>query len=309
MSGLNPSQSISAVVTTFQSNGVIGGALDSVFAQTARPREVLVCDDGSTDDTLEQATRYDVEVLALAHSGIVGASRNRGVQHASGEWVAFLDADDRWEPRHLELFLDVLASDAAPSFDLFGGNGVRVREDGSEEPFFAPAARHPRGPVSVADFLRIRPVITSSAIARRDAIRGAGGFPEDNASVSAEDFDLWYRLLRRGGLFYDDRAHVRYNETPGGLTKGEGGWRSRAAAIHVLQRLLEQEKSAAERSLLQQALVSDRLVLAMAAARHGRLRKAASATGAAVAVGPRPFSSVVAGALVRRARRLTHRAR
>lgn len=293
--------SVSVVVTTFQSASTVGRALDSVAVQTIAPLEVFVCDDGSTDGTLKEARRHaDVEPVSLPHSGTVAVSRNAGVDRAGGDWIAFLDGDDEWTPEHLELFGEVLATEAARSFDLFGGNGARLDVEGRETPFFTARTLLGDGPVTTWDLVRIRPIITSSAIARREAVLAAGGFPDDAESVAAEDFDLWYRLSKKGGVYFDPRVHVRYHETSQGLTKREGGWRARAAAIHVLERLVAHEDRADEKRALREALATDRLTLAAEYLKAGKLVPATKTVGRAARAGLGPVATVSSRAIARR---------
>jgi glycosyltransferase involved in cell wall biosynthesis/O-antigen/teichoic acid export membrane protein len=292
------------VVTTFQSAATISRTLESVAGQTVAPHEVIVCDDGSTDATLEIVEREGVELLALPHSGIVAVSRNTGVARASGEWVAFLDGDDEWLPEHLEQFLERAASEAPRSFDLFGGNGVRVDADGEQIPFFTPRTLLAGGLVTTDELVRVRPIITSSAVARRQAVVAAGGFPEDSLVVAAEDFELWYRMSKRGGVYFDDRPHIRYHEIAQGLTKREGGWRARDAAIKVLDRLASQEERTDERHMLQEALATDRVVLAVEYLKAGHPIKAAGTMGRAAREGLRPLTTVSSKAAGRRIKQI-----
>lgn len=296
-----PKGSVSVVVTTFASAGTIERALQSVARQTVPPLEILVCDDGSSDETLDVAAKQQgVELVALPHSGIVAVSRNEGVARASGEWVAFLDADDEWTANHLELFLEVLGSTPAGRFDLFSGNGVRVHRDGTDAPFFRARDLLPAGLVATPELVRIRPIIASSAVARRDAIVAAGGFPADEESVSAEDFYLWYRMARRGGVYFDPRIHVRYHDSPEGLTQGGGGLRSRHAAIHVLDRLAAQEEGTLEQRALEEAAARDRLVLAVEHTKARRPIAAAQTVAKAARRGPRALARVSSRAAARR---------
>jgi glycosyltransferase involved in cell wall biosynthesis len=96
--------SISCVIPVFNGGRFLGDALDSVLAQTHAPREIIVVDDGSTDDTAAVAARYADRIIFLqqANAG-PAAARNRGLSVASGDLIAFQDADDLWHPEKLAI--------------------------------------------------------------------------------------------------------------------------------------------------------------------------------------------------------------
>jgi glycosyltransferase involved in cell wall biosynthesis len=106
---MNP-PTISCIVPCFNSRAYVAEALDSIFAQTHRPIEVIVADDGSTDGTLEAARQYSEVVLVTQPERGPAATRNLGLRRATGELVAFLDADDLWHPdkltRQYQCFVD-----------------------------------------------------------------------------------------------------------------------------------------------------------------------------------------------------------
>ncbi len=106
---------VSVVIPAFNASLHLESALESVLAQTAAPLEVIVMDDGSTDDTVAMAERFGVRVERHGHAGI-SATRNRGVNAARGGLIAFLDADDVWLPDKLERQLEVFA--AQPDLEL-----------------------------------------------------------------------------------------------------------------------------------------------------------------------------------------------
>lgn len=96
---------ISVVLPTYERAGVVGGAIDSVLAQTHRDLELIVVDGGIDDGTSAVVTGYDdarVQYLRQSARNGVSAARNRGVEAADGEFVAFIDSDDRWRPEKLE---------------------------------------------------------------------------------------------------------------------------------------------------------------------------------------------------------------
>ena len=107
-----------AVIPTYNRAHLIGRALESVLRQSRQPAEIIVVDDGSTDDTAERVASFG-PVVHYLHQENVGAAaaRNRGVRAAQSEWIAFLDSDDIWRPSHLERMARAIeATDSAACF-------------------------------------------------------------------------------------------------------------------------------------------------------------------------------------------------
>src|SRR5687767_2043013 len=97
------SGAVTVVIPCYNGAAYLRTTIASVLSQTALPREVLIIDDGSTDNSAEVARSFGsaVKVISQENRGLSGA-RNRGIEEAQGEWVAFLDADDVWMPNKLE---------------------------------------------------------------------------------------------------------------------------------------------------------------------------------------------------------------
>lgn len=175
----------------------IGEALDSVDAQTLDDHEIVVVDDGSTDATAAVVggwrARHPRRALTLERQPNrgIGGARNTGVRIASGEFLAFLDADDLWLPEKLGAVTRFLA--AEPATDLVCHDEWLVDAAGGRRPL-----RH--GPFSRYEDLLFRgnPVSTSATVVRRDAVLKAGVFSEDLRYNGAEDYDLWLRLAAAG---------------------------------------------------------------------------------------------------------------
>jgi glycosyltransferase involved in cell wall biosynthesis len=128
---------LAAVIPTYQREATIVRAVEGVLGQTRAPSEVIVVDDGSTDGTRERLRQFgdSIRVIAQPQSGSA-AARNRGVEEASADWVAFLDSDDRWEPDHLERMAqaivttsgraDLYFDDTEVAFEMFDRSERRV---------------------------------------------------------------------------------------------------------------------------------------------------------------------------------------
>src|SRR5262245_24730960 len=101
---LSPDFLVSVVIPTFNRAHLITGAIESVLAQTLPPLEIIVVDDGSTDDTPERLAPYLDRIVFLGQENRgVSAARNAGIQAARGNLIAFLDSDDVWHPRKIEI--------------------------------------------------------------------------------------------------------------------------------------------------------------------------------------------------------------
>jgi glycosyltransferase involved in cell wall biosynthesis len=194
---------VSVVIPAYNSAAFIGESLASVRAQTVQPAEILVVDDGSTDATREIAREAGAMVLQAARNGGPATARNLGIQQAHGELIAFLDADDLWEPEQLEVCCGLLERypEAALAFSL-------VTQFGTADQ--AQPALLPEGvPVSAAEILwEQNPLIQSAAVARRDALVAMGGYRD--GMRHAEDYDLWLRLAQRHPFVCTHRRLVRY---------------------------------------------------------------------------------------------------
>jgi glycosyltransferase involved in cell wall biosynthesis len=206
---------VTVVVPTYNSGHLVGDALTSVLAQTAPPEAVIVIDDGSTDDTAARLARYGARVRSIHQSNQgVSAARNRGLREARSEFVAFLDADDVWHPRKLEIQLSVLR--ARPDFGLLGTGTFSWPAEAAPELSREPAAGRL---VEVPwEQLAVRNVfVTSSVLVRRAVLDRVGEF--DTRLQGPEDYDLWLRVAEAAPTGNLDSPLTGYRDAPGSLSK------------------------------------------------------------------------------------------
>ncbi len=204
---------VSVVIPAYNADTFLRRALDSVLAQTEPVGEIIVIDDGSTDDTRALVRSYGAVVRCRyqANAG-VAAARNRGIHEARGRWVAFLDADDEWHPWKNERQMAVLR--AYPDLLWCACEGEVVRGTQSQANPLARRARralHKHGffcdyfaAAEMGVFLH-----TSGMLVATDILRDIGGF--DTALHGPEDVDLWSRLaLRHAAIGYVPEVCYRY---------------------------------------------------------------------------------------------------
>jgi glycosyltransferase involved in cell wall biosynthesis len=186
---------VSVIIPTYNRARIIEEAVDSVLAQDYKDFELIVVNDGSTDNTSEVLAPYgdDVHVLSQENKG-VSAARNRGITEASGKLIAFLDSDDLWLPQKLSMQVEFF--DQRPDAlicqteEVWVRNGIRVN----------PKQRHkkPSGMIFKPS-LKLCLVSPSAVMIRRDLLDRAGGF--DETLPACEDYDLWLRISCRFPVF------------------------------------------------------------------------------------------------------------
>ncbi|MCA1910239.1 MAG: glycosyltransferase family 2 protein [Magnetospirillum sp.] len=211
---------VTVVMPAYNNAATIGRALASVAAQTRPPREVIVVDDGSSDETLATAgamvgsmNGISLRLFRQANSG-AGAARNRAVAESRTTWLAFLDADDEWLPEKLERSLAVTEAD-----DLIMSSHNLVEVGRGPEKLVDSRARYLANPDDPYRTLFCRGFISSSTVlVRRDSVVRVGGF--DATLRSAQDYELWLAVLAQAGRRFVTFADplLRYTIAESGIT-------------------------------------------------------------------------------------------
>lgn len=208
---------LSVIIPTYNYGPYIADAIDSVLWQTLAPTEIVVIDDGSTDETEAVVRGYGerVKYIRQENAGVC-AARNRGVAESTGDLIAFLDADDIWEPTKLERQIAKFASDpeiglvhcGMREFDSRTGETIALYLDGGE------------GWVAEDIALWEKPVIVGpggSIIVRRDVFDEVGGF--DERLKNGEDWEFCLRVALKYKVGFVAEPLVNYRNHGENATK------------------------------------------------------------------------------------------
>ena len=183
----------SVIIPTYNRAGLLRKALASISRQQFRDFEIVVVDDGSTDDTeaVVRSSELPVSFLHQTNAG-PGAARNLGIAHAQGHYVVFLDSDDQWLPWTLETYRCVIASQEKPTF--MSGISLPLKEENADSEMKAGTLDFRHYPsLLVACNDRVPPVGgTPSICLERQALLKIGGFT--GRRINGEDIDMWLRL-------------------------------------------------------------------------------------------------------------------
>ncbi len=190
----------SVVIPTHNRANRIGATLRSVLAQTCGDFELLVMDDGSTDETERIVSSFEDPRIVYEWAGPTGGPagpRNRGMSRAKAPWICLLDSDDLWEPVKLERLQSMIAEH--PEADVFCHHEwMENRMTGSREVLHHGPAEDGMYRRMLLEGNRLSP----SATTMRKAFLDAHGLAFDPGFVIVEDFDLWLRMAENGARFH-----------------------------------------------------------------------------------------------------------
>jgi glycosyltransferase involved in cell wall biosynthesis len=218
---MNPT--VSVVIPTYNRADKVGKTIDSALAQTFTDYEVIVVDDGSSDETgrvLRNVYGDRIRYFFQNNQG-VSVARNKGIAEARGEWIAFLDSDDLWEKEKLDWQLKAMEQFGPKCGGCY--TDVRLFNHSETRTFFQMAeesCRH-EGTMGVnADVLKllVRPggagmvVCLSSLLARAETVRKSGGF--DPKLLYSQDSEFIFRLAMLSNLCYVNLPLVRFDRSP-----------------------------------------------------------------------------------------------
>ncbi len=224
-------EKLSVIIPTYNRQGLLPRALCSVLDQSRPPAEVIVVDDGSTDGT-ERLMRSEfpgVRYFRQENQG-VAAARNHGIREARGEWLAFLDSDDKWLPRKLERQLEALRRER--EFLLCHTNEIWMRRGKRVNPM----RKHAKsGGYIFKKCLPLCVVSPSSVVIHRRLFERVGLF--DESLPACEDYDLWLRVSSVFPVLYlEEPLMVKYGGHPDQLSRRY--WGMDRFRIQALEKVL-----------------------------------------------------------------------
>jgi len=187
---LSEAPQVSVIIPTFNQSGYLVEAIKSVLSQTYTSLEVIVVDDGSTDNTAEVVGAFDSRVRYLRQSNKgTAAARNAGIAHAKGKWIAFLDHDDLWMPEKLALQIPLFEAD--PKLGLVYA-AIRFFDDRTGRI----TCEHFPGPeLGFHDLLGHQVISLQTSVFPKGVLQEVGGF--DESLFGTDDWDLCIRVTAR----------------------------------------------------------------------------------------------------------------
>ncbi|HWY37013.1 MAG TPA: glycosyltransferase family 2 protein [Bacteroidia bacterium] len=201
---------VSVIIPTYNREKTLLRAVNSVLQQTRPAYEILICDDGSDDNSKSSIAALNnskIKWLDCGKNGMPSIPRNRGIKAASGEWVAFLDSDDEWLPEKLETQLNTLAKDNTQACST---NAFRIVNDKNCGPYFNSS----KNKIGFFDLLPVNLNICSSVIVSKKILEEVSLFPEGKEYKAIEDYALWLRLSLRTDFSYVSKPLVNYHDNP-----------------------------------------------------------------------------------------------
>jgi teichuronic acid biosynthesis glycosyltransferase TuaG len=233
---MSTGESVSVVIPAYNAAATIARAIESVLAQTHPVLDVLVCDDGSTDDTRDVVAGLQQPAVKWVPCGRnfgPGKPRNMGAAMAQGDWLCFLDSDDSWLPTKLQ---KQFAAHRETGCQLIATNAFVLRDGTIASQLLL---RHPPARVGFEGLLHDNVIVCSSVMVSREVWLRTQGFPETREMSAVEDYVCWLQCLLYTDACIVGEPLVVYSDTPATSLRSRGVqtlWGQRALVFgHVLQ--------------------------------------------------------------------------
>jgi len=203
--------SVSVIIPTYNRANTILKAVKSALNQTYNVHEIIICDDGSTDNTYDLISAIDdarIYWLPCGRNGRPARPRNLGIAKATGEWVAFLDSDDEWLPKKIEK--QMYAANEKQVAAVCSNAFRVINEKKSNQLLLSNQKEY----ISFSDLCKVNSVICSSAVVKKEVLNYTGYFPEDQLLIALEDYALWLRIATLSKFVYIFEPLLYYQDNP-----------------------------------------------------------------------------------------------
>jgi len=208
---------VSVLIPSYNAAHFLPISIESALSQTYQDFEIVLIDDGSTDNTRELVSSFmdkyphKISYFKQENKGLA-AARNTGIAHARGEYLALLDADDKWLPCRLEEGVRVL--DAKAAVGLVHGH-VTLMDNNNNEIYSTKRDPKPlNGSIFENIFLRKADIVCPTVLFRRSCCEKVGLFDVNLSRLGCEDRDLWLRISQEYEIAYIDKVLAQYRMTP-----------------------------------------------------------------------------------------------
>ena len=277
-------EKISVIIPAYNAAEYLGEALSSAAAQTLRPFEIIVVDDGSTDKTAdilrEFITRFPDLLKCISQSNRgPAAARNAGIRLAQGDLIAFLDADDLWDRDKLALQVEALAKSPEAGL-VFCDMRHQVAGQQVHASYLHERGYHHVGAGHIYEnLLEENFIFTPTVLVRREVLKRVGHFSE-NLRIT-EDYDLWLRIAQEHSVCFVDRPLVTRRRTADNLTNDRYLYAHSSLTLHE-KLLAMNEGHPLRRAIIQRKLNADRFNLGYLLFTQSRMKEARKSMGPTV---------------------------
>jgi len=201
---------ISVVIPTYNRSTTLLQAVDSVLQQTYPVSEILICDDGSTDDSKEKVEKLNnpkIKWIDCGRNGAPAIPRNIGITKATGEWIAFLDSDDSWFPTKLYEQVQCILATSCLAVSSNARRYVGEKDMGD----YLIYNKHS---IRLTDLLWRNPVIISSLLVNRFLLEKVELFPTARQFDAIEDYALNFKIAALANISFINKPLIRYFDIP-----------------------------------------------------------------------------------------------
>jgi len=226
---------VSVIIPAYNSEKYIGETIVSVLNQTYKNFELIVVDDGSTDNTLDIVKQYEkkdprIKYFKITHSGRPSVPLNNGIDFARGQFIAFLDNDDLWYKEKLSE--QIAYFNKNPDFVFVYSMSVTFGDASLFSPYYEVLPLTFRAAKSRDDLLKKgNSILPSTVLVKSAKFIEAGKFDED-PNLITHDYDMWLRLSELGNFGFIPRFHCKYRVHKNQLSRG---WEKKKERLMYLQ--------------------------------------------------------------------------